>query len=121
MKYFSEILGQFSKQQKIFVLLILSFFTSGTYIVTSYLNSSQKDCHELIELNKKYVSDFVKISDMIRKERMSKMGLDSAMMVVNETSGPAPTSSYDTIIKSNETIILDSILKITENTSEITK
>ena len=124
MKYFVEILKQFTMKQRIFVLVLLLFFSSLTYITTTYLKSGYNSCEELIKLNQKYVRDFVTISDMIRRQRMNELGLgdenllDSGVQV--PTSGRNPASESESSPPSSSSpqtyneVLLDSILSVTE-------
>ena len=124
MKYFVEILKQFTMKQRIFVLVLLLFFSSLTYITTTYLKSGYNSCEELIKLNQKYVRDFVTISDMIRRQRMNELGLgdenllDSAVQA--PTSGRNPASESESSPPSSSSpqtyneVLLDSILSVTE-------
>jgi hypothetical protein len=116
MKYIAEILKQFTRQQKIFVLVLLLVFISGTSIITSYLNSEQKSCHEVIELNKQYLKDLVDISQLIQKQKIQD--IQEQLQVVVDV--PAEASPDDNKIKPivrtapniQKSPVLDSILKI---------
>ena len=66
MKYFVEILKQFTQAQRLTVLFLLLFFTTGSVLISQYLRVS--DCQPLIEENIKLQNDFVKISEMLRKK-----------------------------------------------------
>lgn len=116
MKYFVDILKQFTVKQRMFVLILLLLFSSITFITTTYLKSGYNSCDELIELNQKYVQDFIKISDMIRRERMNDLGLtestilDSSVRPQKDDNGlPASSAPEET-----SNVILDSIQFITE-------
>jgi hypothetical protein len=86
--------------------------SSLTYTITTYIKSYSNNCYEVIELNKKYVSDFVVISNMIREERMK--GLKTVVDTVS-----VPVEEDTTIIPTPEVNVMDSILSITEsNTKE---
>jgi hypothetical protein len=123
MKYFVEILKQFTIKQRIFVLVLLLFFSSLTYITTTYLKSGHNSCEELIKLNQKYVHDFVIISDMIRRQRMNELGvgdenlLDSGVQLPTYGRNPASEPSSPPSSSSSQTyndVLLDSILSVTE-------
>lgn len=122
-KSFSEILKQFTTGQRVFVLVLLLMFSSGSYIITNYLKTD--DCRPLIEENLKLQSDFIKISELIRKREMHKHFNEAHM-----ESGDAlmSTTSYDTIYvvrdePSPDDVVLEEILDIAtqhcENESNI--
>jgi hypothetical protein len=99
-----------------------------TYIITTYIKSDSKNCSEVIELNKKYVNDFVTISNMIREERMKsvKLVIDTARVeasydssdFVNEVSAEEDTISIPVKVAEPEVNIMDSILSITESNTK---
>jgi hypothetical protein len=99
------------------VLVLLLLFTSGTYITTTYLKSSYNGCEALIELNKKYMNDFIVISDLIRKQRMNE--LDGSSMETSSASGSASNDSSVVSYAPNPEYmnnqVMDSILMITES------
>jgi len=112
MKYIVDILKQFTLKQRFAVLIFIMIVSSTTYILTTYIKSDSNTCYEVIELNKKYVKDFVSISNMIREERMKDL------KAVADTVSFA-TKEDTTIIPIPEINIMDSILSITEsNTKE---
>lgn len=116
MKYIVDILKQFTLKQRFTVLIFIMIVSSLTYTITTYIKSDSNNCYEVIELNKKYVSDFVVISNMIREERMKGLNV-----VVDTVSVPAsvPVEEDTTIIPTPEVNVMDSILSITEsNTKE---
>jgi hypothetical protein len=85
--------------------------SSLTYTITTYIKSDSNNCYEVIELNKRYVRDFVAISNMIREERMK--GLKAVVDTVSFAT------KEHTIIPIPEVNVMDSILLITEsNTKE---
>ena len=111
-KSFSEILKQFTTGQRLFVLVLLLMFSSGSYIVTNYFKTD--DCRPLIEENLKLQEDFVKISQLIREREMRKYFSEAHM-----ESGDALESAmhYDTLYliedeSLTDYIILDEILDI---------
>lgn len=111
-KSFSEILKQFTTGQRVFVLVLLLMFSSGSYIITNYLKTD--DCRPLIEENLKLQSDFIKISELIREREMRKHFSEAHM-----ESGDAlmSTTSYDTIYvirdePSSDDVVLEEILDI---------
>lgn len=105
MKYISDVLKQFSKDQKIFVLIVILIFMSGTYIVSEYIKSPQSNCKELIEINKRYIRDFIEISKMIKEERMWD--------VVGVMSDSVRVVGGNEMVKMEEDV-LDRILKISD-------
>lgn len=121
MKYFSEILEQFTTGQKVFVLILLLVFTSGTYITSIYFKNDS--CKELIDENKALLDDFVKVSGMVRTLKMQSIHTiysPTPPMEIVEEAGPP---SSDTIFFSSasssmnlefpdEDIILNEILEI---------
>jgi|688.fasta_scaffold201802_2 hypothetical protein len=116
MKYISEILKQFTRQQKLFVLILLLVFICGTSIITTYLNSEQKSCHEVIELNKKYLKDLVDISKLIQKQKIEDIQ-EQLQTVADVPAEASPTNKKLTpIVRAHPNIrksaVLDSILKI---------
>lgn len=117
MKYISEILKQFTRQQKLFVLILLLVFVCGTSIITTYLNSEQKSCHEVIELNKQYLKDLVEISQLIQKQKIQDIQEQLQVVADVPAESPPPTEEKITPIVRTPPIIqkspvLDSILKI---------
>ena len=122
MKNISEILKQFTRQQRLVVLIIILFFSSFTFLVSTYFKSSQNSCGELIELNKKYVNDFITISNMIREERINNIKQDSIAVSLVEsiyTDSMPPASSEinvpPIVFEDRTPYIMDSILKLTES------
>ena len=123
MKYIVDILKQFTVGQRFAVLVFILLVMSLTYILTTYIKSDSKSCSEVIELNKKYVKDFVVISNMIREERMKNLkveAIDTASFPVgDEVSAEEDTIQIPIKIIEPEVNIMDSILSITDsNTKE---
>jgi hypothetical protein len=124
MKNISEILQQFTKQQRLVVLVIILFFSSFTFLVSTYFKSPQNSCGELMELNKKYVNDFITISNMIREERLNSIKQDSVASALVESiytdSGTTSASSdiIPIVFEDRTTYIMDSILKLTESNTK---
>ena len=122
MKNISEILKQFTRQQRLVVLIIILFFSSFTFLVSTYFKSSPNSCGELIELNKKYVNDFITISNMIREERINNIKQDSIAVSLVESiytdSMPPALSEINVppiVFEDRTPYIMDSILKLTES------
>jgi hypothetical protein len=122
MKNISEILKQFTRQQRLVVLIIILFFSSFTFLVSTYFKSSQNSCGELIELNKKYVNDFITISNMIREERINNIKQDSIAVSLVESiyTDSIPSASNEInfppiVFEDRTPYIMDSILKLTES------
>jgi hypothetical protein len=124
MKYITEILQQFTRQQRLIVLVIILFFSSFTFLVSTYFKSPQNSCGELMELNKKYVNDFITISNMIREERLNNIKQDSVASTLVEAiyMDSASTNAISDIIpivfEDRTTYIMDSILKLTESNTK---
>ena len=127
MKYFSEILEQFTTEQKIFVLILLLVFSSGTLLVTQYLKNS--DCRPLIEENQKLIEDFTKVSSMVRELKLEVLACTaeaaSPLKIVNEAPHTVEaagkvfeayldTTSFDSTFSISENDMFDQILKITD-------
>lgn len=117
MKYIAEILKQFTRQQKLFVLILLLVFVCGTSIITTYLNSEQKSCHEVIELNKQYLKDLVDISQLIQKQKIQDIQEQLQVVTDVPAESPPPTEEKSSpIVRVPQSIrkspVLDSILKI---------
>ena len=113
MNYLSEILKQFNSKQKVFILVILLFFTSITSILTNYLTSDYNSCEKIVKENRELLEDYIKISSLIKKQ----------YEVIDEqppqTESPAPSDSSTNVIKTDEnpTIqpnMMDSIMFIVE-------
>ena len=108
MKYFSEILEQFTTGQKVFVLILLLVFTSGTYITSIYFRND--NCKELIDENKALLDDFVKVSRMVRDLKMQSLHATYSPAPLMEMAEEASPSSSDTIflLSSSSSINLES-------------
>jgi hypothetical protein len=81
MRYFSTILSQFTTQQRLLVLLILLVFTSGTYLISTFMKKD--DCKNLIDENIELQNDLVTISRMVRELR--KVELNTVNYVTRDT------------------------------------
>ena len=112
-KSFSEILKQFTTGQRVFVLVLLLMFSSGSYVITNYLKTD--DCRPLIEENLKLQDDFIKISQLIREREMRKHFSEAHM---ESGDGLMSTTSYDTIYvirdepSLDDDVVLEEILDI---------
>jgi hypothetical protein len=88
MKYFVNILKQFTQAQRLIVLILLLSFTAGSYLISQYLKTD--DCRPLIEENLKMHNDFATISAMLRAERLkeNQIQLDTVTngSVINDNS-----------------------------------
>ena len=80
MKYFVDILKQFTPAQRLIVLVLLLSFTTGGVLTSQYLKTD--DCRPIIEENLKMQDDFVKIVELLRKERLrdNTIQVDSVMI-----------------------------------------
>lgn len=109
MEKFSEILKQFNSKQRIFVLILLLIFSSGTYLVTNYFKVD--DCKPVIEKNKELINYIVQIQDMILIYKN-----EGAIEGTTEgtTEGVTKKMIYP-LVRTNNTLILDSIMMITQD------
>jgi hypothetical protein len=77
-----------------------------------------------MELNKKYVNDFITISNMIREERLNSIKQDSVATELVESiyMDSSATNAISDIIpivfEDRTTYIMDSILKLTESNTK---
>jgi len=116
MKWISDILKQFNRDQRVIVLLICLVFGSITCVTTAWIKSDSVNCSELVNLNKKYVHDLITISDLIRKQRMSEIPpaeRSSGDLLLDSVSLPKTSPIQES---ESSDAILDSILKITDQT-----
>ena len=104
MKYFVNILKQFTQAQRLIVLILLLSFSTGGILISQYLKTD--DCKPLIEENLKMQNDFAKISAMLRAERLKENQIQSDTIVNGGEVTQLPDNS------SNE--IMNEILKIAE-------
>ncbi len=104
MKYFVNILKQFTQAQRLIVLILLLSFSTGGVLISQYLKTD--DCRPLIEENLKMQNDFARISAMLRAERLKENQIQSDTIVNEGEVTQLPDNS------SNE--IMNEILKIAE-------
>ena len=104
MKYFVSILKQFTQSQRLIVLILLLSFTTGGVLLSQYLKTD--DCRPIIDENLKMQEDFVKISTMLRAERLKKE-------TYTDSSAAEPIGSGI-----DNTNVMDSILSIAESNSK---
>jgi len=109
MNYFADILKQFNPKQKVFILVILLFFTSITSIITNYLTSDYNSCEKIVKENRELLEDYIKISNLIKKQ----------YDVLDEESAKVESSQTDSSIFVNpvvettvQDVTMDSIMKI---------
>ena len=107
MREFVNIIKQFNVRQRMSVLILLLFFTSTTFIVTTFYKSGYNDCRELIEENRQLLKDYIIISKLIRESRVVEESY------VDSTS--SFTESPKDFIIPEEYYLMDSILIITES------
>ena len=112
MKYFVNILKQFTQAQRLIVLILLLSFTTGSYLVSQYLKTD--DCKPIIDENIKMHEDFAKISAMLRAERMANERIISDSMPASESE---PIGG-GVIQLPNDNRLMDSILSIAESNSK---
>ena len=113
MKYFVNILKQFTQAQRLIVLILLLAFTTCATLVSQYLKTD--DCKPLIEENLKMHEDFAKISAMLRAERMREN------QIVLDTIAPAAGSEPNdggVIQLPPDNTLMDSILSIAESNNK---
>lgn len=108
MKYFVEILKQFTMKQRLIVLVLLLSFTTGGVLLSQYFKTD--DCRPIIEENFQMQQDFVKISKMLREERLKSnpIMLDTIMAESSPTGGSV-------VLNVDDSQIMDSILIIAES------
>ena len=107
MREFVNIIKQFNVRQRMSVLILLLFFTSTTFIITTFYKSGYNDCREIIDENRQLLRDYITISKLMRESR-----------VVEESyvdSSAAFTESSKDFIIPEEYYVMDSILTITES------
>jgi phage regulator Rha-like protein len=109
MNYFADILKQFNSKQKVFILVILLFFTSITSIITNYLTSDYNSCEKIVKENRELLEDYIKISNLIKKQ----------YDVLDKESAKVESSQTDSSIFVNpvvettvQDVTMDSIMKI---------
>lgn len=106
MKEFVNILKQFTQSQRLIVLVLLLTFTFGSYSLSVYWKTD--DCGLLIEENLKMHEDFVKISQMLRAERLKGNKILSDTISMGESVTQIP----------NDNGLMDSILHIVESNNK---
>ena len=104
MKYFVDILKQFTPAQRLLVLVLLLSFTTGGVLTSQYFKTD--DCRPIIEENLKMQNDFVKILEILRAERLkdNQIMLDTVML-------PDYTPEPTVIVRPD---MMDEISKIAE-------
>ena len=107
MKYFVDILKQFTQTQRLVVLILLLSFTTGSYLMSQYLKTD--DCRVLIDENLKMHEDFAKISSMLRKKVVEENMTDSTVAMTGSKDEPIGGGVTE------EINITDEILKIAES------
>ena len=126
-KYFADIIGKFGPRQRVFVLVVLLVFSSGTYLLGTYLK--QDDCSDLRQENLDLHRDFIAISAMIRDLRahvtasQEEAQVDEPEIVSTDTiviiEPVVDTAWVDTTASFNfdhiDQRMLDNILRISES------
>jgi hypothetical protein len=107
MKYFVEILKQFSVKQRLFVLVLLLSFTSGGILLSQYFKTD--DCRPIIQENLEMQRDFVKILEILRQERLKKFTLIDSVII------PRTETEVENLPESS---MMDSIFVIAESHSK---
>ncbi len=109
MKYFVNILKQFTQAQRLIVLILLLSFTTGSYLISQYMKTD--DCRPLIEENLKMQNDFAKISAMLRAQMMKGNQIQSDTIMI-----PEPKRARAMVRRDDETN--DSIIVIEDRTQQ---
>lgn len=104
MKYFVNILKQFTQKQRLVVLIILLFFTTGSILISQYLKTD--DCRPIIEENLKMQNDFVKILEILRAERLKENHI-----MLDSTISPTQSEQPAVIVNPD---MMEEITKIAE-------
>jgi hypothetical protein len=120
MKYFYNILSQFTGQQRLLVLIMLLVFTSGTYLTSTLLK--QDDCKMLIDENLELQNDLVTISRMVRELRKSELNINN--YVVRDTvfiveSFEPVVGTYEIIEEPNTSEHIPNLEEFDKTTKEI--
>ena len=105
MKYFVDILKQFTQTQRLVVLILLLSFTTGTYTLSQYLKTD--DCRPLIEENLKMQQDFVKIAEILRAERLKEN-----YVLLDSTALPEISQEPTLVVRPD---VMDEIVKIADS------
>jgi hypothetical protein len=108
MKYFVNILKQFTQAQRLIVLILLLSFTTGSYLISQYLKTD--DCRPLIEENLKMHNDFAKISAMLREQRLKENQIQLDTVAIGDSTDNKIIQLPD----NTSTILMDSIYNIAE-------
>ena len=85
MKWIADILKQFTHKERVLVLVLL--LTS----ILSLAYFKQDDCQPIIQENLKMHEDFLKISQMLREERMKEFTIVHQDTIVLDKDVPPPT------------------------------
>lgn len=107
MKYFVDILKQFTQTQRLIVLVLLLSFTTGGVLISQYMKTD--DCRPLIEENLKMHSDFAKISSLLRAQQMKNNEI-----VLDTISFDGKQKEITQVPDSNPEV-MNEILKIAES------
>lgn len=116
MKYFANILKQFTHAQRLIVLILLLSFTTGSYLIAQYLKTD--DCKPIIEENLKMHEDFAKISSMLREARMIKQETLMDTVKIIQIDDGNKVESHPMIIPDSDPI-MDRIYKIAQSNQKI--
>ena len=107
MKYFVDILKQFTQTQRLIVLVLLLSFTTGGVLLSQYFKTD--DCRALIDENIKMQNDFAKISSMLRAERMkAETVMLDTIMIAGEPKGGG-------VVQVEDNSMVDKILEIADS------
>ena len=109
MNYFADILKQFNSKQKVFILVILLFFTSITSIITNYLTSDYNSCEKIVKENRELLEDYIKISNLIKKQYDV---LDEELAKVESSQTDSSIFVNPVVETTVQDVTMDSIMKI---------
>ncbi len=109
MKYFVNILKQFTQAQRLIVLILLLSFTTGSYLISQYLKTD--DCRPLIEENLKMHTDFAKISAMLRVQRLKENQIQLDTVAI----GGSADNKIIQLPDNSSNILMDSIYNIVQS------
>lgn len=104
MKSIADILKQFTHRERVLVLVLLLM----TILSLAYFR--QDDCQPIIQENLKMHEDFLKISQMLREERMRDLNIVTLdTIVVDENLLPPTPYPSNTIMDDIEAIVNSNI------------
>ena len=93
MKWIADILKQFTHKERVLVLVLL--LTS----ILSLAYFKQDDCQPIIQENLKMHDDFLKISQMLREERMKGLQVLDSVSISTEDAPPPTIVEVDYMLE----------------------